>query len=47
MWLITVYFGYNAQFSNNGGVTIDPGVAGNLWNLAKQAATLYGRKMMM
>ncbi|CAL8464534.1 g4069 [Coccomyxa elongata] len=35
------------NFSNNGGVTIDPGVAGNLWNLAKQAATLYGRKMMM
>lgn len=39
--------GGSVQLSNNGGVTIDPGVAGNLWNLAKQAATLYGRKMMM
>lgn len=35
------------QMANNGGVTIDPGTAGNLWNLARQAATLYGRKMKL
>ena len=33
------------QMQNNGGVTIDPGTAGNLWNLARSAAQLYGRKL--
>ena len=33
------------QFANDGGVTIDPGTAGNLWNLARSAAQLYGRKL--
>ena len=35
------------QMANNGGVTIDPGTAGSLWSLAKQAAQLYGRKMRL
>ena len=34
-----------AQLANDGGVTIDPGTAGNLWNLARSAAHLYGRKL--
>ena len=33
--------------ANDGGVTVDPGTAGSLWNLAKQAAQLYGRKLML
>jgi hypothetical protein len=36
-----------SQMANGGGVTIDPGTAGSLWNLAKQAATLYGRKLKL
>jgi len=31
-----------AQFAQGGGVTVDPGSAGSLWNLARQAAALYG-----
>ena len=36
---------WDMQMQNNGGVTIDPGTAGNLWNLARSAAQLYGRKL--
>ncbi|KAK9838156.1 hypothetical protein WJX81_005060 [Elliptochloris bilobata] len=35
--------GDSIQFAQGGGVTIDPGSAGSLWNLARQAASLYGR----
>ncbi|CAK0783441.1 hypothetical protein CVIRNUC_006640 [Coccomyxa viridis] len=37
--------GGSVDFANDGGVTIDPGTAGNLWNLARSAAQLYGRKL--
>ena len=33
------------QMQNDGGVTVDPGTAGNLWNLARSAAQLYGRRL--